>query len=440
MTGASFVGPRDGNVAWDGARLYDDDDYAPGATTLGDVRGATASVQGTRATGWRIVRDPLGLNKLFWARDDQGSCRFAARPKRLVDAGHRFGDIASVPAGTVLDLPPADTAGDDTLPAERSLVPPSWYTASGDGERTVEAAGTGIREAMTRYLDAVISGLRPDNVYVCLSGGLDSSGIAAMTRELCPSVVGVSFDMKRVGRPPSDDRVVAARVARDLRMPLLDVSVTADELLDHLDTVLVEGIDWRDFNVHAALVNAALAFGIAGSGAKESSVVLTGDLANEFLVDYHAEEYRGRTYYRLPRLRPAALRTSLVRGLDTCNREIGIFEAYGLRVVQPYAAAVDDYLALPESFLTGDDRKGALDRIVFGSLVPEYVYNRKKVRAEVGSDEVGGVLATCLDRGIDQDWLRRRFAALHDVEDDAELDRFMRAGRYRTGAPSIQEQ
>ena len=237
----------------------------------------------------------------------------------------------SVPPGTLLEIERPDAPR-----TECSLVPPSWYRSDDGAERTVEAIGAGIRTAMMQYLEAALAGLRPKNVYVCLSGGLDSSGIAAMTRELFPSAVAVSFDMKHVGRPPSDDRLAAAHVARDLGLPLLDVSVTADELLDHLDTVLVEGVDWRDFNVHAALVNAVLAFGIAGSGADESSVVLTGDLANEFLVDYHEESYRGRTYYRLPRLRPGALRSSLVRGLDSCNREIGIFEAYGLGVVQPY--------------------------------------------------------------------------------------------------------
>jgi asparagine synthetase B (glutamine-hydrolysing) len=434
MTDVRLVGPGDANLAWDGARLYEPDDYLPGRETLRTLRGAAAGVHGDDATGWRIVRDPLGINKLFWVLDDEDAYVFATRPKALVDGGCRLDDIVSVPPGTLVDL-----AGSGDRIAERSLVPETWFAPPRGGQPTVAEIGSQIRASMTRYLSAVAAQLQPKDVYVCLSGGLDSSGIAAVAKEVFPSMVAVSFDMKHGGRAPSDDRVAAARVARDLGLPLLDVSVTEDELLDHLDTVLVEGIDWRDFNVHAALVNAALAFGIAGTDPADASIVLTGDLANEFLVDYHAESYRGRTYYRLPRLRPAALRTSLVRGLDTCNREVGIFAAYGLRVVQPYAAAVDAYLALPEPFLAGDDRKHALDRIVFGDVVPEFVYARKKVRAQVGSDEVGGVLGTCLDRGIDQEWLRRRFAALHHVDDDAALDRFMRAGRYRSGVPTRQE-
>src|SRR5207237_8247735 len=72
--------------------------------------------------------------------------------------------------------------------------------------------------------------------------------------------------------------------------------------LELLDTVLLEGIDWRDFNVHAGLVNAALARGIAQLHASDSAapVALTGDIANELLADYHAEQIGGRAFSALP--------------------------------------------------------------------------------------------------------------------------------------------
>lgn len=432
-----FAGPRDANVAWDGTHLARAADFLPGGPPLDGLRGAAASVRGAPSTGWRVYRDPLGIDKLFWARDAEGRLHFASRPRVLTAAGHRLADVAAVPCGAVVEI-----TGAGRVARVGSVVPPEWFRNDPDGHAPapgIEEIGARIRTTITRYLSALASELRPEEAYVCLSGGLDSSGIAAMAKAIFPSTVAVSFDLKRPGRDPSDDRVAAGRVARDLGIPMLDVSVTEDELLDHLDTVLVEGADWRDFNVHAGLVNAALAAGIAPAVGTRRALVLTGDLANEFLVDYEAESYRGTVYYRLPRLRPAALRSWLVRGLDTSNREVGVFRAFGLPVVQPYAAAVDHYLAIPEEFLTREDRKNALDRIVFGSLIPEHVYTRKKVRAQVGSEEVGGVLAACLDRGIDQAWLRRRFARLHGVEDDADLDRFVRAGRYRSAVPSPQE-
>jgi hypothetical protein len=161
-------------------------------------------------------------------------------------------------------------------------------------------------------------------------------------------------------------------------------------------------------------------------------------LANELMVDYAPERYLGSTYYELPRLPPAALRSALVRGLDSCHREIGVFGAWGLSVVQPYAVAVDAYLAMPASFLELADRKERLCRAIFGSRLPEYIYARPKARAQVGGQDMGGgVLAACVDRGIDGAWLKRRFAGLHDVADLDALDGFLRAGRYRSALPWI---
>jgi hypothetical protein len=64
------------------------------------------------------------------------------------------------------------------------------------------------------------------------------------------------------------------------------VTASSTSLLEKLDVVLGESVDLRDFNVHAGLVNAAIAEGIAASGsANARKILLSGDLANEFLAD-----------------------------------------------------------------------------------------------------------------------------------------------------------
>jgi asparagine synthetase B (glutamine-hydrolysing) len=424
-------GSLDPIFAWNGERLLEDGDLDPGAGLPHRLRGAAASVRGDADLGWRILRDPLGINKLFWVRDDTGAIVLASRPRRLVDAGHRFEDIRAVPSGSIVDLPPRDQKA-----VHRSIRPPTWFSDATEERSPDEVAGR-IRSTLERYMNALATAHPSARVTVCLSGGLDSTGIAAIAREFFPNLVAASFDLARSSGRASEDRNVAVRVAKDLGIPLLDVTVTADALFEHLDSALVEGIDWRDFNVHTALVNAALAESIrsARTSPDERAIVLTGDLANEFLIDYHAEDHAGIRYYALPRLEPLALRTSLVRGLDSCHREVGIFSAWGLHVIQPYAVAVDDYLTLPAQFLRTDDRKQLLIRAAFGGLVPGYVYTRPKVRAQMGSPEGGGVLAACVERGIDSMWLRRRFSELHRV-DARELDRFIRGGVYRNGIPS----
>jgi asparagine synthetase B (glutamine-hydrolysing) len=428
------VGELDETLAWDGERLYHDADLGPDGGDASALRGAAGTVSASsRRNRWRVVRDPLGLNKLFWAREPAGGIVFAARPWLLVEQGYALDDVSAVPRGTQIDLEP-----DWLEPRGNSLVPDAWSNAAAE-EVDLEAVGREIRVRLERYLEALAARHRGAPPFVCLSGGLDSSAIAVLIAERFPDAVAVSFDLRRSGGGASEDRRVAARLARELGLPLLEATVTLDQLLEPLDTVLREGIDWRDFNVHAALVNAALADAIADAAGSVDArpLVFTGDLANEFLADYEPERYRGKTYYPLPRLEPGALRALLVRGLDTCHREIGVFEHWGLTLVQPYAVAVDTYMHLPDGFLRAPDRKQRLCHAMLGDTMPRYVLTRDKTRAQVGGDQSGGgVLAACVERGIDESWLRRRFAELHRVEDERSLDRFIRAGRYRAAQPS----
>jgi asparagine synthetase B (glutamine-hydrolysing) len=431
MNRIELLGKLDPSFGWTGTALLRGTDSEQEVLPETYLRGAYTRLFIDEAET-QLVRDPLGLGKLFWALHPDGILFFSARPWRLVEAGCAFGKIRAAYPGTVMEIDP-DEADErvHSIPAPQRSRPEPCPALS------IETIAANIRATLDRYCAALARAFPNTRVFVCLSGGLDSTSVAVLARLNFPDVVAVSFDLQRKNGSASAYRRTAEQLATDLELPLLSVTPSEDELLDGLDVVLREGIDWRDFNVHAALVNLGLATGIAGAHSPSDALVLTGDFPNEYLVDYHPEELGSETYYALPWVPPAALQSALVRGLETSNRETGPFQARNLAVVQVYGPAVDHYLALPASFLADPQRKERLYRMMFGDAIPDYVYSRPKTRAQIGDpDGDGGVLGMCLAHGIDSRALRRRFAELHGAS-DLELDRFIRGGRYLASVPQL---
>src|SRR5215207_9349876 len=98
-----ILGRSDPNFAWDGNRLYDRSDFRPEADLPVDLRGAAAAVEAAPSGTWRFLRDPLGINKLFWANDGEGNILVGARPHLLLKAGCRFEEIQAIPSGGLVD-------------------------------------------------------------------------------------------------------------------------------------------------------------------------------------------------------------------------------------------------------------------------------------------------------------------------------------------------
>jgi len=278
-------------------------------------------------------------------------------------------------------------------------------------------------------------------IYVSLSGGLDSTGIAVLAREYLEEFTAVAFavrDGSHDHRTLSEDLITARRVAEELGVRFQAVLVSREQVLESIDVALMYGQDWREFNVHCALVNAAIGRAIRDDCAflplTAPPLLLTGDVMNEVTADYAPVQYKGVQYYSLPRLSAGQLRRVLVAGLDSGDREVGIMKYFGVDTIQPYALCADLYAALPASLLVKAHAKQDLARKVFGGRIPDYVYARLKTRAQEGSPgRATGTLAVCIDGGIDSEWLKRRFGELYGIE-PAQLQRFIRGGYYRFDA------
>ncbi len=422
-----------GNVCWSGDAYHTTSDPIAVRACRGvPLHGRFAYVSPGSDGVVTLARDRLGLNKLFVAVEESGTVVAANYLIDLVRKGVPFEAIYSVPAGYVVRITPRQDRVEATRygnAGDRSLAP-----AAG-----IDAIARDIRAELDLWLSRLADQFGDRPVAICLSGGLDSGLIAALARKYFRDLTAYTYSFTGPGCGLSEDAIYADRLARYLRIPFRLVPASADDLHAAVDAAVCYGQDWRDFNVHCAIVNEIVAGAIRQDAATSGAplpLVLTGDLANEFLADYEPVEYGGQEYYRLPRMQPYDLRRTLIRGLDSGDREVGIFNRHGLAVVQPYGFVVNQYQRLPQDFIGGKQSKQTLAGQIAGDLLPAFLFDRPKVRAQMGDSTAHtGILPQLIQRGHDAGWLRRTFCRLFNIESEAFLDRFIRGGRYRSVRP-----
>jgi asparagine synthetase B (glutamine-hydrolysing) len=303
--------------------------------------------------------------------------------------------------------------------------------ALGADSRLDEVA-EGLRRDLATWFGRLAARFGDMRVRVCLSGGVDSSVVAAWAARTFRDVVAYTFTHRDAGGRVSEDAEAGQNVARHLGLEHRLLAATDDDLVGALGDALRYGQDWRDFNVHCAIVNTLLARAIAADAHGAGTVVLTGDLANELMADYSPVHYRGVEYYPLPDVPLDRLRASLVKGLQSGDREVGVFDACGLLLIQPYGLCHRRLARLSADVLRRPNAKGDLMRAVAGDVLPAQVFERRKVRAQIGDAEVvAGVLPVLAARGLSQDRLRDLFCEALRVPGPAALRDFVRTGVYR---------
>ena len=340
-----------------------------------------------------LARDPIGSNKLFYGYNSKGQFVAGSRLVHVWRCGIALDDIRSCPPGRVLAI-----VGNDIQKvggADLSSMPPDTNFDLGEFR-------AGVRWALTEVFNWLAHEFENHRIVVCLSGGLDSSVVASLARASFANVTAACFtyldpnDVRFYALGTTADNLASAsedfrcarRVAESLDMPLLAVVRSREAVASAVTASVRLCQDWRDFNVHCATVNLFLAQDIRAAFPNEKIVVLTGDLMNEYVCDYHTEQVGDRAYYKIPRIPVDKRRKHFVRGLDSSDREIGVFWAYGLTVCQPFAAVADRYMRIPAAVLEQPDVKWELNGSLLSPAVSAYV-SREKTRAQVGGKDLG---------------------------------------------------
>jgi asparagine synthase (glutamine-hydrolysing) len=251
-----------------------------------------------------LARDRAGERPLFYYRAN-GTVRFATEVSALaVDPGLRltpdrdalaryvrfgyfaapetpFAEVHKVAPGELVVIEP------DRLTRRRYW---RWTVTTGNEQRpTVEAFDPVFREAVHRQSDTDVA------CGVFLSGGLDSSLVAAVAKDLAPARLRHAYTL-RFGEASFDEGSYAARVARRLGLEWIPVVVTPDALRDGIaDLVRTVGEPLGD----PAWVPTAL---LARRASRDVKLALVGEGADELFGGYPTYIGHGlaERYARMP--------------------------------------------------------------------------------------------------------------------------------------------
>lgn len=336
-----------------------------GPRALGALNGMFAFVAAGEDGRFVAARDPVGIKPLYWSRPPHadGVIRFASEMHVFDPDWQPF----------VEPFPPGHAwTPEDGLVRFASAVPEP-------GERPDPALHvSGTRDVL---VDAVRRQLMADvPVGVFLSGGLDSSLVAAIAAEVYAEQ-GRQLQTFAVGTPGSPDLEAARRVAEHIGSHHRETTYTAQDALEALPDV-VRAIESFDPGlVRSAVPN----FFLARETAKHVKVVLTGEGADELFAGYD---------YLCDFTDPAELHRELVRtveslhnlNLQRCDR---VTMAHGLEARVPFLDRATIAWALrlpPEVKLTGPDiPEKKLLREAFEGWLPHDLLWRKKAEFGDGS-------------------------------------------------------
>lgn len=389
--------------------------------------GQFASVRETEDGLFRAIRDPLGIGKIFYTETPDSKLHFSDRFASLFPFKST---IYSVPAGMMVNI---GTGGRRKFMRYLGVPDTIDETLNRNAFEMMDTPNV-IRfrqrfDSRLNTLFTLFRGLEDEGwkFFVALSGGLDSTIIASRATRYLKNPIACTLDLGK-----SEDSEKSQNIAEHLGITHSVFPTDEEKILRALDIAPGLCQDFRDFNVHCAALNILLAMSIKqyvdshDEIDKKKVIVLTGDLMNEFTCDYAGEFIDGVEYYKLPNVGKKELQNHLIKGLDTSDREISVFKAFGINCVQPFAALYDLYTSIPESVLTADDPKKLLNSFQVDSVILDFI-PKTKLRAQVGSRENMGILGLCHTKGFNNKTFYKR---LIDTSGHTDVSVPMFMGRY----------
>ncbi len=325
---------------------------------------------------WLVARDPIGIIPLYYGFDEHQQLVIASEMKALVEV---CSEVHEFPPGHYWD--------------SEEDAPIRFYTRAWQDFAAVEEVETDAERLRKALEDSVVSHLMTDVPYgVLLSGGLDSSIVAALTQRHAQRRIE---DNERsdawwprlhsfaIGLKGSPDLIAAARAAEHIGTVHHGFEFTLQEGLDALEEVVYHLETYDVTSIRAATPMFLMARKIRAMGIK---MVLSGEGADEIFGGY-------LYFHKAPDAR--AFHEETVRKLSRlhqfdCLRANKAMAAWGVEARVPFLDR--DFLDVAMSInptdkmITPDRIEKHILREAFAELLPESIAWRQK---EQFSDGVG---------------------------------------------------
>ncbi len=350
---------------------------AHGANVANRLSGIFAFVlYDRRSSDWLVARDPIGVCPLYYGRDAQGNLWVASEMKALV-----------ADCVTIEDFPPGHTMTNRD-PAPVPYYRPAWRDYDAVKDELLDLAV--LREALE---SAVRHQLMCDVPYgVLLSGGLDSSLIAAITQKFAENRIEDEGRSRAwwprlhsfsIGLEGSPDLAAARKVADALGTVHHAIQFTVQEGIDALSDVIRHIETYDVTSIRASTPMYLMARRIKAMGIK---MVLSGEGADEVFGGY-------LYFHKAPS--PKDFHEETVRKLDMlhkydCLRANKSMAAWGVEARVPFLDR--EFLDVAMAFSSKEKMVGAGRmekyplRKAFESALPNEILWRQK---EQFSDGVG---------------------------------------------------
>ncbi|WP_312696731.1 asparagine synthase B [Sphingobacterium mizutaii] len=331
----------------------------------------------SRDDSFFIARDHMGIIPLYYGKDEYGQVFVASELKSLEGF---CTEIEQFPPGHYLY-------------SKEGLEPKRWYTRDWESYDTVQDSETDIAKLRKGLEDAVYHQLMSDVPYgVLLSGGLDSSVIAAITKKFASRRIESNDEEEAwypqlhsfaVGLQGSPDLIAAQKAADHIGTIHHEVNFTIQEGLDAIRDVIYHLETYDVTTIRASTPMYLLARVIKSMGIK---MVLSGEGSDELFGGYlyfhkapNAKEFHEETVRKLKKLY-----------LYDCLRANKSLAAWGVEGRVPFLDKEFMDIAMsinPEDKMIKDGRMEKwVVRKAFEDYLPESIAWRQK---EQFSDGVG---------------------------------------------------